>query len=275
MDTSLRRLTVPGILVLAFLVLTGLVRTPARAAEPDWNMVAESINEAGYYVDSSAKYFKADAQLDALRGAQDRSTPVFIAVLPAGVKPATAIAKLQSAMGRKGTYVVLAGTSLQASSTALPRATVLGAYRQAVGGNKGKPDRALVAFIRQLDEKKVGSQVSGRSASKNQLNGKKGAAVPQQGAPLPAPAASPAKAAEKSEGTPVLLFVVIGLVVVAAAGGTTLVVLRRRKTAGSSKPAIPGASVNTAAGTPNAPGGSNTPGASGSRRDSGPGGPTA
>ncbi|MFG2005605.1 hypothetical protein ACGFNU_41305 [Spirillospora sp. NPDC048911] len=277
MDTFPRRLTVPGILALALLVLTGWAAAPARAAEPDWNMVAESIGEAGYYVDSSARYFKTDTQLDALRGAQDRSTPVFIAVLPAGVKPAVAIGKLQAAMRRKGTYVVLAGTSLQASSTALPKATVLTAYRQAVGGNKGKPDRALVAFIRQLDERKVGAQSNGRSTTGNQPTGKKGAPVPQQGAPLPDPAASPAKAAKKSDGgTPVLLFVVIGVVIVAAAGGAGFVLMRRRKTSGAPKPggapAVPANAAPGGPGTPGAPGAPGMPGAPGA--SDGPGTPS-
>ncbi|WP_067822284.1 hypothetical protein [Actinomadura kijaniata] len=249
MDASLRRTALPGAFLLASLVVGGTA-APAHA-QTDWNMVAESIGEAGYYVDSGAKYFKSDQQLDLLRGAQDRSTPVFIAVMPASTRPGDAIAKLKSLMNRKGTYVVLAGDRLQASSTALPQQTVLRAYRSATGTNKGRPDGALVAFVRQLDEKKVGAQVSGRPKAPKPSAGASSAAGPEAGGPLPGSVPDVAKPAAKDDGPGVLPIALAGVAGVAVVGGVAFFVLRKRRRPAAEGPqAAAGAPMGPAAGGP-------------------------
>ncbi|MGK5554822.1 hypothetical protein ACSNOI_24715 [Actinomadura kijaniata] len=248
MDASLRRTALPGALLLASLVVGGTA-APAHA-QTDWNMVAESIGEAGYYVDSGAKYFKSDQQLDLLRGAQDRSTPVFIAVMPASTRPGDAIAKLKSLMNRKGTYVVLAGDRLQASSTALPQQTVLRAYRSATGTNKGRPDGALVAFVRQLDEKKVGAQISGRPKTAKPSTGASSAADPEAGGPLPGSVPDVPKAAKKDEGPGVLPIALAGVAGVAVVGGVAFFVLRKRRRPAAEGPQAAGAPTGPAGGPP-------------------------
>lgn len=237
MDATSRRATLPGALALAILILWSWAAPSARAAEPDWALVAESIGEAGYYVDSNAKYFRTDPALDQLRGAQDKSTPVFIAVFPTSIRPATAITQLKSALNRRGTYVVLAGDQLRVSSTALPKATVQRAYNQAVTANKGKPAQALVAFVQKLDERKVGNQVIGRPKTPTPKAGKgkkarptPTAAVPQPGAPLPGSAQQAAQQQESDDsgGSGILPIAVGAVVVLAVAGAGGFFILRRR-----------------------------------------------
>lgn len=288
MDTKPRPATLPGLLALALLIVCGWTATPARAADLDWNMVAESIGEAGYYVDSEAKYFKSDKSLDLLRNAQDRSTPVFIAVLPASVPPAAALSRIQSSMKRKGTYVVLAGSRLQATSTALSGPTVQQAYKKAVAAYKGKPAQALVAFVRELDEEKVGDQIPGRTKRPQPLPKNKTSEqpAPQQGAPLPGAAAEQArKNAEKSDG-PGMLPILAGAAVVlaaVAAGGFLLLRRRRARPAPSSADAsaqpantpAPGAPGSTPGGDAPAPrpaGDGPFPGGTGPGPFGGPGG---
>lgn len=218
-------------LAVAALLLLGW-GSPARAAEPDWSMVAESISEAGYYVDSNAAYFRTDAALDQLRGAQDRSTVVFIAVFPGSIDPKRAITQLKSAMNRRGTFAVLSGGTLQVASTALPQKTVRQAHTKAVKANPNSPAKALVAFIRQLDERKVGNQVIGRTRTpKPTSKHNKTSTAAQPGAPLPGAAqtqqARPA-GSESDSGGPGALVVVLGLAALAAAGAGAFIVLRRR-----------------------------------------------
>ncbi|SEG46928.1 hypothetical protein SAMN04489712_105391 [Thermomonospora echinospora] len=267
MDTKPRPATLPGLVALVLLIVCGWTATPARAADLDWNMVAESIGEAGYYVDSEAKYFKSDKALDLLRNAQDRSTPVFIAVLPASVPPATALSRIQSNLKRKGTYVVLAGNRLQATSTALSSPTVQRAYKKAVGTYKGKPAQSLVAFVRELDEEKVGNQIPGRTERPQPLPKNKAGEqpAPQQGAPLPGAAAEQArKNADKSDGPGMLPILAGAAVVLAAVAAGGFLLLRRRRTRpapasanASTQPAntpAPGAPGSTPGGTAPAPG---------------------
>ncbi|MFC4050280.1 hypothetical protein ACFOY4_11335 [Actinomadura syzygii] len=240
MHISARRIAASGTLALALTPALALTAVPAHA-QVDLDAVAEGITESGYYVDSHAKYYQSDGAQELLRTAQGRSVAVFIAILPAGNDPAAVLQQLPGLMHRKGTYAVLAGDQLKVSSNALPDAQVKTAYTKAVAGAKGKPDLALLHFVRTLPESKYAPPKPGKP-------GNNGKPAPQsstqqqeertlaQSQPT-GPAAGSEAAGPKDDGGSALPFVLGGggLVVVAAAGGFLL--LRKR----SAKPAPAGA----------------------------------
>lgn len=149
MSLCRRRVTVPGALLLGLTLLFGWLAVPARA-DVDMELVVESITEQGYYVDSQALYMKSDESVEALRSGVESFGPVFVAVLPPGESAATRLRQMSQQMGRKATYVVLAGNQLRASSTSLPASRIKTAYSKATAANKGQPENALIAFMRNL-----------------------------------------------------------------------------------------------------------------------------
>src|SRR5689334_9473659 len=107
MDVRVRRALLPALLAAAFLLLVGWHAVPAGAASVDPDLVAESVSEDGYYVDSSASYLKSDADLDRLREAIESAGRAAVVVLPAGVPSAPVIQRLLAEPNRHTTYVVL------------------------------------------------------------------------------------------------------------------------------------------------------------------------
>ncbi|WP_262401748.1 hypothetical protein, partial [Actinomadura sp. CNU-125] len=128
-----------------------LLAPPAAAhADTDMTLVVDSVAEAGYYVDSGAKYFQSDGALDLLRDNKALHSPVFVAVLPDGESPDTVLNGLVQGVGRKGTYAVISGQTLRIKSTALPQSQVKNAYDKAVSANGSRPDKALISFVKLL-----------------------------------------------------------------------------------------------------------------------------
>lgn len=248
MNISYRRIAASGALALVpALVLTA---TPAFAGA-DLDAVAEGITESGYYVDSGAKYYQTDGAQELLRSAQGRSVPVFIAILAPGNDAGQVLGQLPGLMKRKGTYVVLAGDQLRATSNTLPESRVKAVYTRAVQGSKGKPDLALLKFVQTLPESKYAPPEPGKpgnngkpapeSTKQQQEQEERTLAQSQPTAP-----AAGYEAAPKDDGgsmTPYLLGGG-GLVVVAAAGAGFLLWRRRSTTpapAGAAASGIPAA----------------------------------
>ncbi|NKZ09208.1 hypothetical protein HGB48_36550, partial [Actinomadura latina] len=161
MNISSRRIVASGTLALALAPALALTAAPAFAGA-DLDAVAEGITESGYYVDSHAKYYQSDGAQELLRTAQGRSVPVFIAILPAGDDAGQVLQQLPGLMKRKGTYVVLAGNELKATSNTLPASQVKTAYAKAVKGSNGKPDLALLKFVQTLPESKYAPPKPGK-----------------------------------------------------------------------------------------------------------------
>ncbi|MFI6518303.1 LPXTG cell wall anchor domain-containing protein [Spirillospora sp. NPDC050679] len=234
MDTNLRRTgALAAATALALALLAALTGGPARAAGVDIDAVAESITESGYYVDSRARYLKSDKAQDALRDSQERSVPVFVAVVPAGNDAAAILRQLPAKLERKGTYAVLAGEQLRVASDTLPAAQVKNAYAKAVKANKARPDIALVTFIRTLPTSPQKPPAKARQATLAEVEKEK-----------PAPASGSkaekqtekqaAKEAEKSSSN-TLMLAGGAAVLLLVAGAGAFVLLKRRK-----KPAAPG-----------------------------------
>jgi hypothetical protein len=189
----MERRTLPALLAsfaaFATALLAALIITaPAAQAAPiDPELVAESINDGGLYVDSSAVHFKGDAAKDKLRAQLETARkPVFVAVVPAGTSLTPT--GLYQIVKRKGTYAVLNGDSLKASSNVLSSTQLKSALTGALRTNPGDSQGAAVSFVRLTN-----------GVPKN-------AAIGTGTAPRPGPsteAAAPAESAEADSGTPV------------------------------------------------------------------------
>jgi hypothetical protein len=220
MDIRVRRALLPVVLAAAFLIFAGRHAVPSWAASVDPDLVAESVSEDGYYVDSSASYLKSDADLDRLRQAIDQAGRAGVVVLPAGASAAPVISRLMQEPNRKATYVVLSGTRLQAVSNTLPTAKVNGLIARAK--KAGTPGSEVLTFLGLLagkhpaasNPKKVA--VGAPSASAQAGTGNTGAS------------ATPVAATKKDSGGNTLLYAGIGLVVALAAAGGGFVLWRRR-----------------------------------------------
>src|SRR5262249_33284051 len=109
MDIRVRRAALAATLA-AFGLLSAWRAVPARAVSVDPELVAESVTEDGYYVDSGASYLKSDADLDKLRAALDNAGRAGVVVLPAGASSGPVISRLLQSPGHRATYIVLTGT---------------------------------------------------------------------------------------------------------------------------------------------------------------------
>ena len=223
MDMRVRRASLPAALAAAFLLL-GWHVVPARAASVDPELVAESVTEDGYYVDSNASYLKSDADLDRLRAALEQAGRAGVVVLPAGTAAGPVLTRLLQSPNHKATYVVLSGTRLQAASNSLSKSQVGKLVTKAT--KAGDPKSQVLTFLDLMNPKQ---------------GGKRGGAT-HKGGNLPEPSASastqpdsavaaPVAAKENDSGGNGLLYGIGGVVVIAvlAAGG----ILWRRKQATS------------------------------------------
>ncbi|WP_030165453.1 hypothetical protein [Spirillospora albida] len=255
MKSTPRRIAASGTLALAVGTATlGLAAGPAQA-EVDLDAIVEDVTESGYHVDSKARYLRTDRALDLLRTAQGRAVPVFVVVVPAGNDAARILAQLPGRLERKGTYAVLAGDQLRVASTTLPKTQVNTAYGKAVKAYPGKPDHALIAFIRTLPVSKNAPP----QATKRSNDGKP---APEE-EPIertlaesqptgPATGSKAEKEAKKDDGLPIGYLLAGGAVVVlAGAGGGFLLMRRRKQAAPAPAQAVP---AGAPAGPPAGPG---------------------
>lgn len=255
-------------IVLPAAAMAVLLASPGAAhADTDMTLVVDSVAEAGYYVDSGARYFKSDGALDLLRDNKARHSPLFVAVLPAGESPDAVLNGLMQGVKRKGTYAVISGNTLRIKSNALPKSQVKTAYDKAVAANASRPDKALISFVKllpaaaDLPEKKRETRESPPQPPLSETN----VGEDKQLAREQAEAAKRRAAQEAAQdgGLPVLP-VAGGVVLVLLAGGGFLL-WRRRNTAPAAVAA--GSETAVAQGRPSgsaAPGpGPGTPGASG------------
>ncbi|SRR6266545_3470326 len=141
----MNRRTLPTVFAV-FLTAFGLAMPSSYAAGIDPAVVAESIAEDGYYIDSGAKYLRTDAAQDRLRNQLERSkSPVFVAVIPVG--NSLSPAQVYHLAKRKGTYAVLTGGTLRAASNTLSSSRVNTALAEAVRAHASDPAAAVVAFV--------------------------------------------------------------------------------------------------------------------------------
>ncbi|RKS72076.1 hypothetical protein BZB76_4889 [Actinomadura pelletieri DSM 43383] len=275
MNISVRRIAASGTTVLALAPALALTASPAHA-QIDLDAVAEGITESGYYVDSRAKYYRTDGAQELLRSAQGRSVPVFVAVVPAGEDAGQIVKQLPALVKRKGTYVVLAGDQLKASSNTLPDAQVQSVYSTAVQGSKGKPDLALLRFVRTLPESKYAPPKpgkpgnNGKPAPESQVQQQEERTLAQS---QPTAPAAGYVAAEEKDGGSAMPFVLTGagVAAVVAAGGGFLLWRRRSATPAPAAAGHAPAAGGPAPGAP-APGGQ-APGAQASAEAPKPEGP--
>jgi hypothetical protein len=135
---------VPAVLAAQFVAAPA---SYAVATAPDPELVAEAINDGGVYVDSAAKLFADDAAKDRLRGQlKTAKKPVYVAVLPPGSSMTPT--RLYGIVKRKGTFAVLNGSALKASSNVLPAAQLRSALAGAEKAHHADPAAALVSFVR-------------------------------------------------------------------------------------------------------------------------------
>ncbi len=242
-------------LVLPAAAAAALLAPPTAAhADPDMTLVVDSVAEAGYYVDSGAKYFQSDGALDLLRDNKALHSPVFVAVLPQGQSPDTVLNGLVQGVGRKGTYAVISGQQLRVKSTALPQSQVKSAYDKAVAANGSRPDKALIGFVKLLPEaeglppREDPKKIEEKAAQPPLAETKVGEDKAQASEHAEAVQNRAAQEAADDGGFPVLPVAGGGVVLVLLAGGGFLLWKRRS--------AAPAAAAAGAAG----PGGSAAPG---------------
>jgi hypothetical protein len=222
MDLRVHRALWPALLAAALLLLLGWHAVPARAASVDPELVAESVSEDGYYVDSSASYLKSDADLDKLRAAIEGAGRAGVVVLPAGVSTAPVITRLLHEPNRRATYLVLSGTRLQAVSNNMSGAKVNGLLAKA--RQAGNPRSEVLSFLSLMSGK---HPVSG--GAKQKTGNVPTTAATEDGSTSD-PSAAPVSAADKdSGGGNGLLYGIGGVAIVLILGGAGLLVRRRRK----------------------------------------------
>jgi hypothetical protein len=221
MDMRVRRALVPAFLAAALLLLLGWHAVPARAVSIDPELVAESVSEDGYYVDSSASYLKSDADLDKLRAAIEGAGRAGVVVLPAGASTAPVITRLLNEPNRRATYVVLSGSHLQAVSNSISRAKVNGLVAKA--RRAGGPESEVLTFLNLLSGKHTAASGAKQKA------GNVPSAATSAGGETAAPSTTPAAAAKKDSGGNGLLYGVVGVVVVLVLAAVGFVLWRRRQ----------------------------------------------
>lgn len=228
----MKRRTLPALLVS---VVTGALAlnvavAPASYADPiEPDLVAESINDGGVYVDSSAKLFTDDAAKDRLRAQLETAKrPVYVAVLPAG--SSLTPAQLYRIVKREGTFAVLSGNDLKASSSVMPSAQLRSALSGALRANGANPAGALISFVRLTNgtPKPAGSKVTPEPVTTTTPD-----AVTEE-EPAPAgEATQAAPAAKKDGGSSLPIIGGIAALVLIAAGGGFLLWRRRSRSDGA------------------------------------------
>lgn len=235
MELRARRALAPILLAAAVLLLTGRFAVPASAASVDPELVAESVTEDGYYVDSDAAYYQTDADLDKLRAALQTSGKAGVVVLPAGTPAGPVLTRLLQSPNRRATYIVLTGTHLEAASNALPRATV--AKMTAKAEKAGGPKQEVLAYLDLLTAKKrAASAKSGHKAGSAPAPSDSAAAVASAD-----PSATPVAAEHHAGGGDGPLYGIAAAVVVAVAAIGGFLLWRRKKGTPGTGGAMPGA----------------------------------
>jgi hypothetical protein len=220
----MNRRTLPHVFAVfaVFLTAFGVGTSSSYAAGIDPEVVAQSIAEDGYYIDSGAKYLRTDTAQDQLRFQLERSkSPVFVAVLPAG----TSLSPVQvyHLAKRKGTYAVLTGGTLRAASNTLSTARVNTAVSQAVRTHRGDPGAAVVAFVGLTNGTSKPVKTTRRTATPTPTT-----AAPSEPSAEPSDSSAPATAAgDHKDGGNGLLLGLVGALGVVLAGGVGYVVYRR------------------------------------------------
>lgn len=210
--------------LLTALAAYGFAMPSSYAAGIDPAVVAESIAEDGYYIDSGAQYLRTDAAQDQLRSQLEQSkSPVFVAVIPAG--NSLSPSQVYRLAKRRGTYAVLTGGTLRASSNTLSAARVNTALAQAVRAHRGDPGAAVVAFVR-LTNGSSKPAASGRRQARPTPT----ATLSAEASDEPSASAEPSVAAEPTSGGgggPLLL--VGGIAALLLAGGTGYLIYRKSR----------------------------------------------
>jgi hypothetical protein len=220
MEIRARRAMAPALLAAVLLLLAGWRATPARAMSTDPELIAESVTEDGYYVDSAARYLRSDADLDRLRAALARSGKTGVVVLPAGASAGPVLTRLLHAPNRKATYVVLAGTRLQAASNDLPKTTLQRLVTRAEAAND--PTKRVLNFLDLLGSARHTPQGSKTARKAGNVSGVTPTAEESQPTADDTTAAPAATAAKKESGGGNGLLYTMGgalVVVVVALGG--------------------------------------------------------
>lgn len=203
MDIRVRRALLPAVLAATLLLLVSWHAVPARAVSIDPELVAESVSEDGYYVDSSASYLKSDADLDKLRAAIEDAGRAGVVVLPAGTSTAPVISRLRQEPNR--TYLILTGTRLQAFSNSLPSSKVNGLLSRA--RTAGNPESEVLTFLDLMSGKHPTATKRKKTAAQPSTEASAGATTEQ-------PSTTPVAAAKKDSGGNGVLYGIVGVVVV-------------------------------------------------------------
>jgi hypothetical protein len=234
MDMRVRRSSLPAALAAAFLLL-GWHAVPARAASVDPELVAESVTEDGYYVDSSASYLKSDADLDKLRAALEQAGRAGVVVLPAGTAAGPVLTRLLQSPNHKATYVVLSGARLQAASSSLSKSTVNKLVAKAT--KAGDPKSEILTFLDLLNPKHPGKTGATQKKAGNLPDTSMTTADAQ---PDGTTSTAPAAARKNDSGGNGMIYGIGGVIVVAAAAGG-LLLWRRKQGASGPEGGAPGA----------------------------------
>jgi hypothetical protein len=219
MDLRVRRALVPAFLAAALLLL-GWHAVPAHAASVDPELVAESVSEDGYYVDSSASYLKSDADLDALREAIEGAGRAGVVVLPAGASSAPVISRLLREPNR--TYVVLSGNRLQAVSNNMPSTKVNGLLAKA--RKAGNPRSEVLTFLDLMSGKHPAA-----SGPKKTSAAQPSTSASAEDEVAPTVSAAPVASAKKDSGGNGMLYGIVGVVIVLVLAGGGFFLWRRKQ----------------------------------------------
>lgn len=232
MDMRVRRAWLPAILAAAFLVVLGWHAVPAHAVTSiDPELVAESVTEDGYYVDSKASYLKTDADLDRLRAALENAGRAGVVVLPAGTPTGPVVSKLLGLPNHKATYVVLDGAHLQAVSNNLSRSTVTKLTTRA--RTAGNPQAQVLSFLTLMNPHRH------QSSSTGQKDGNLPTTQPSDDA-QPDASTAPTAAKKSDSGSNTLIYAVGGLVVLLIVACGAFLIWRNKKSSTGSQDMGPG-----------------------------------
>jgi hypothetical protein len=234
MDMRVRRAWLPAVLAAAMLLLLGWHAVPVHAVSIDPEMVAESVSEDGYYVDSNASYLRSDADLDRLRSAINGAGRAGVIVLPAGVSAQPVINRLLNEPNRRATYVVLTGSRLRAVSNSMPSAKVDGLVARA--RKAGDPKSEVLTFLSLLGGKHPAASGVKKTA------GTAPSAAASTGAGDTAASATPVAATKKDSGDGGgngMLYGIAGVVVIVVLGAAGFILWRRKQGTSGPGPAAP------------------------------------
>jgi hypothetical protein len=159
-------------------VLIVVAGTWIGAAPPAWAMQADSVVEQAanalrtdsVYVDPSAEAALDPEETDQLRDriSQSEAGAIYVAVLPdrageeAGGSAGQVLEELRGAVGRDGTYAVVVGTELRATSTEIDPGTVASVANEAVAKNQGNGAApVLFGFVDLLEDAAQGGSGTG------------------------------------------------------------------------------------------------------------------